>query len=226
MNRALLAGLLACLLFPEEGNAGNLVEFPAGNAAWTVEIGYRNSPAASANPDSYAPRKALKVEVTQAEGVRRMLIKWSDGKVSERWAIANLPVVFEQDPRDLKVVVPVQAGSLGNQITEFEIPSGASSFAWLKPQLLANEKPMKYRDKDCLHYVGTIAAPAVSGEKAPPPVRAEAWIDSKTLLPVALDSELALCVFTFHERPPAVPLVIPPVFKQRIARYKEAAGIP
>jgi hypothetical protein len=224
MSRNFLAGLLAILLLSRAEAADDLVRFPSGNAAWTADISHHGPAAVIANPESYVPRKAKKVEVMQVNGAKRIVITWSDGKVSERWAVANLPVVFEQDPRDPKVVIPVQTGSLGNKITEFEIPYDASAFAWVRPQLLEKADPVKYRNKDCFHYVGTIVYPASPGDD-PPPIKAEAWIDSKTLLPVALDSETTLSVFTF-QNPPTAPLEIPAVFRQRIARYKAAAGIP
>ena len=214
-------------LFLLSANAADkLVEFPTGSASWTVDITYHETTSPKDKSDTYVPRRARKVEVTQADDLRRTVITWSDGKVSERWTIQGLPVIFEQDPRDANVVFPTQTGSLMNRMTEFDIPSTAAAFSWLKPDLRAKEEPVQYRDKECYHYSGNLMYPAPREGGAPAAVKAEAWIDSKTLLPVALDSEIALCVFTFQERPSTTPLDIPPVFQQRIKSYKEAMGIP
>jgi hypothetical protein len=53
----------------------------------------------------------------------------------------------------------------------------------------------------------------------------EAWVDSKTLLPVAFDDGQMLAVFTFHP-PPQTPLVAPAKYAILYEKYKTVLGLP
>jgi hypothetical protein len=57
------------------------------------------------------------------------------------------------------------------------------------------------------------------------PVKREAWIDSTTLLPVALNTGDSFCVFTYLP-PPTGPLNVPDNFQKAIANYKHVMGYP
>ena len=79
----------------------------------------------------------------------------------------------------------------------------------------------------CYHYLGSAVQPLSGlGGKTPIKEKREAWIDSKTLLPVAVDTGASLAVFTFAAKPPVGPLVPPPNFKKEIDYYKGVMGYP
>lgn len=227
---ALLGG---CLLFPCLASADPSVQFPAGNAAWMVEITALH--AAPATPPPVSPpsdpvdslKRPRKIVVTKVDNVQRINITWSTGAPTEKWSIANAPVVFKEYSNGVVFAISsLDIEALGDNIT---MPYDASAFSWVTPATLKEKQPINFQNAQCYHYVGSIAIPQASfpGYAAPAAVREkrEAWIDSKTLLPVALATETSRCVFTFLP-PPVDPLVIPEKFKTEIARYKLNMGIP
>ncbi len=221
MNKKYFTLLVSGILFFSQIAAiaaEDLVKFPDGNAAWTVDVTYlKTSPA--------VPEKANKVRVTQVGNMKRIEIAWSDGKTTERWAVPKLPVVFESDPRNGSVV-PVESGSLRNKLFEFNLAYDQSAFDWINPQVLKKKEPVSYRGKKCFHYQGTVRFSIVILNNPEPQSVRQAWIDSETLLPVAVDTGTALCVFTFEKEPPTGPLVCPPKFIEAIAYYKKVMGLP
>ena len=81
MNMGCFAALISgCFLFTAIASADSLVKFPAGDAAWTVNITYPKSRAAAAPPKSQggtnapASRKAKKIEITQVDNIKRVRI--------------------------------------------------------------------------------------------------------------------------------------------------------
>jgi hypothetical protein len=241
MNKRYGASLTVAvfLLLPIAASAGPFVTFPTGDAAWSVNITYTNSsvsnappvspPSSDGPPPAYtqnaaASRKATKVEVTLLNNVKRTVITWSDAKTSERWTIPNLPVVFEGDPRD-DSIASVRDGGSRQIFDSFSLSCDEDAFSWLKPEFLQGKTPVSYQDKQCFHYLGSVALPGVFGNNHIS-VKREAWIDSKTLLPVALRMEMSLSVFIFQEKPPVGPLVLPPKYKKAVDYYKAVMGYP
>lgn len=235
MNRitncaALISGYF---LFTGIASADPLVQFPEGNAAWTVDITYPKSSAAPTpeprdGANTAAPRKVKRVEIAQFADQKKLRITWTDDSTTEQWTIPNLPVVFKEYPNG--VVFPVGTGSMEHKYGESSMPANASAFGWVTPACLKEKDPVKYQAQLCYHYVGTANLPATPRghsleDVGPEAVKREAWIDSKTLLPVGLDTETSHCIFTFHQ-PPTGPLDMPLKFKQGIANYKHIMGFP
>lgn len=234
MNRMRLLFLIFAWLAPGAAFCGGLVQFPEGNAAWTVEISHRGSspqaPEATPSPGngkkpSRAP-KAVKIEVTRVDRLQRVRVTWDNGKTSDRWTVPNLPVIFEENP-GAGSVTPVERGGLAGAFDKLNLPFDASAFSWLKPEFLLRKEPVSYRGRPCFEYEGTIPLPRVlDNGPQPAPIRARAWIDSETLLPVARQTENSLCIFTFQAEPPAGPLTLPPKFRKKIDNYKMVMGVP
>lgn len=234
MNRMCLVFLAVGTFVQDTAFADDLVRFPTGNAAWTVDITYRNSSAASPSPEKDAipaqkplhpvAPKATRIEVVQVNNIKRVRITWNNGKTSDRWTVPSLPVTFEENP-GASGITPVEERSLGEKFRKLDLPFDLSAFTWLKPEFL-QEKSVHYHGKSCFHFVGFIILPKIldNGPEIAP-VKVQAWIDSETLLPVARQTETSLCIFTFQEQPPGEPLVLPPKFKKKIDYYKMVMGV-
>lgn len=198
-----------------------LAQFPTGNAAWTVDISYLHS---AHGPQVSTRKQARKVEVTQVDNVRRTRITWTDGKTTEQWSIPNVPMIFKEYPDGS--VFPVHAGEREAKDDGLKAPSDLSAFDWLTSAFLQEKDPVSYQGAMCYHYVGG-ASNTVHTSKGKQEVsrgKQEAWIDSKTLAPVALDTETLHCVFKFLP-PPNGPLAIPPKFQEEIEYYKHIKGL-
>jgi len=235
MNRIrLVFPILGTLLFLNfAARAGDLVQFPTGNAAWTVETTYPTaatpSPSPEGTPGQKTPTgmKPQKIEITQVDNLKRILITWIDGKTSQRWTVPNLNVIFETLPRDENVVTPIPPGCFLEQLNEFNMPYDSFGFNWIKPQYLKEKDPISYLGKSCFHYKGAVPVPTVDPihpTDGPASTDWEAWIESKTLLPVAINTGTSLCIFTFQTKPPVGPLVPPAKFKKEIDYYIAVMG--
>ena len=224
---ALIAG---CFLFTGIAPAQS-VQFPTGDSAWTVDITYPHD-AATPPPQpggiNTAVAKAKRIEIAQFNNEKKIRVTWTDGHTTEQWTIPNLPVVFKEYPNG--IVFPVGNGSMERKFDDFDMPTNLSAFSWLSPACLQEKDPINFQGQLCYHYVGTTNSPAMPRGHSMGPgdsrtVEREAWIDSKTLLPVALNTGTSLCIFTFQQ-PPTGPLDMPLKFQQGIANYKHVMGYP
>ena len=217
---------LACitaLLLPA-ANADSLFQFPAGPAAWTVDI--VPSPNAKQAPATSGTTYDIKkIDVTKIGDVSRNVITWATGKTTERWCYDQLHVMVATDTYDGS-----PAFLSGEDITmggDFTVGFNSSSFTWLKNELLKDT--VSFRGRKCLHYQGTVTvertvlAGAGDFRKVMVPFHCEAWIDQETLLPVALYDGSKLGVFTFHD-PPTEPLNPPPAIEKAVTHYKKASA--
>ena len=241
-GRSLTAFLPVCLGFLFHATAfaaDDLVKFPAGDASWTVEFSYPKTPAPPAptsDGNSAQPplvvRKAQKIEVTQVGNTKRVLIAWTDGKTSERWAIPGLPVIFETLPHDESSVAALENGSSAKLFAEYVMPYDSFGFRWITPKSLQEKAPVSHAGRKCFHYKGPVFPPSVGASPGEMPVASpdtpdwQAWIDAETLRPVALDTGTALCVFTFQKEAPVGPLIPPAKFKKQMDYYKKVMGWP
>ncbi len=201
------------------------MKFPEGNAAWTVDITYPKTsqdntlaPAASGQKPADT-RKAQRIEVTQADNIRRIRTIWNIGAPTEEWTIPNQPVIFKEYRNGIVFSIP--KGGVEAVSDNFNMPNDLSSFDWVTPATRKEKEPVNYQGKPCFHYQGTVRTP---WPKAPLEKR-EAWIDSTTLFPLSFETERIHCVFTLS-RPPDGPLVVPEKFKKEIADYKHVMGYP
>ena len=201
--------------------ANDSISFPTGPAAWTIEM--------SDSPNNKAPSKTgsriTKIEVTQNDQFRHSLITYSNNQTKEFWSIVGTDLFLTEYSNGVVALNPT------NKF--FFVPFAPSSFDWVQPGLLQGKDPIDYQGKQCFHYKGSMGwspstgAPgmtaAVGGE--PMTIIGEAWVDSKTLLPVAFDDGQMLAVFTFLP-PPTTPLVAPAKYLDLYEKYKTVNGIP
>ena len=199
-------------------SANSLVEFPSGDAAWTVNFSPSAANAESGAASTKQQKQPSKIEVTQINKVRRIQITWNDGTTTEQWALPPLPVNFEEDPRNGSID-PNLVDSPSEGYIKFVLPCDASAFHWVTPSARQEKDPIGYQGIQCFHYLGH-DSPAPGAK----PQSRETWIDSNTLRPVALDTGTSLAVFTFAPKAPIGPLVIPAKFKKAIDYYKLVTG--
>jgi len=213
---ALAFGLGFLQLFTSAA-ADPLVQFPTGNAAWTVDITYPNDQVPTATGrNSQRPKR---IEVTQSDKARRTRITLLDGQTMEEWTIPNMFVVFKEYPNG--GVFPVENNNVEFQIENSSMPRDISAFSWVTPASLQEKTPVSFRGQMCYHYAGT-SKPLSHGGSTD--LKREAWIDSKSLLPIALKTESTVCVFTFL--PLSTPVEMPPKFQKEVAYYKHVMGLP
>ena len=180
-------------------SANGLVQFPSGPAAWTIDVTDSTKNTGSQKLGNSAIQK---VEVAQNERFSRHVVTYFSGDSRMVWGVTGTNLVMTEDPKGTAFLTPVTK--------YFFIPYLPSVFDWLSPTLLQEKDPITYHGKMCFHYKGP---------------QAEAWIDSKTLLPVALDDGTGLSTFTFHG-PPDQPLVLPPKYKTVLDAYIGFMGVP
>jgi len=241
MNKWIFFGLvLGCLILPGAASAQS-VNFPTGNCAWTVKMtpftasDEGGATATPAPPAIKALAKAATVEVTQVDNLKRIRITWTDGKTSEEWTVPKMPVVFKEDPRNGNVF-PVQASTMEMQYERSTMRYDVSAFSWLNAQTLKEQAPITYQGKSCFHYfVAGVSKAPTAKDFAPGGIgynatvntpTMEAWIEAKTLLPIALHEGPSLYTFTFPPTPPTDPLVLPAKFKKEVDYYKMVMGYP
>lgn len=195
------------------------VQFPAGNAAWLVEITPLSKDAAT--PKSQRPY-VTKIEVTQSPEYRRSVCRWSNGAATETWrAVGSSVVAVEWIGNKEIYVIPANDKDSGMLVNFDE-----SSFRWITRDF--SKGSALYRSRKCLRYEGMVSKgteetieynqPASHPMR---PVKHEAWLDEETHFPVALDDSAELIVFTFIKPPfGSIPLTPPKRFLDRLQYYQ------
>jgi len=209
--------------------ADELVKLPTGPASWMIDVSEVAPPVpdkknrtAENSASTNKPSEPLsgpigQIEVTQDNEKAHYVTKYVHGTTEDSWCFPKLKIAMLQDPGGTVFF----AGPEG-------INFGPGAFDWLKPSFLKEKKPVPYLGKQCWHYSGYEEV----FNPYPPPkgsiirVKHQAWIDSKTLLPVALlnhDTELG--VYTFSDQPPQGALTLPPKYTRILAYRKRAMGL-
>lgn len=220
MNRSVVwVSLLIFYFYPPWVFAQeSLVKFPAGDAAWTVDVAYSDSTQNVAAPSI----RIKKVEVIKKNDVRQNRMTWSDGHVTETWQLDSLGLqVFEYPTNHAVYVVSSNDSTMMSIIPQ---KFDQTLFDWLDASALKG--PETYQGRNCLHYEAMVAvklnAPgSTTPNKTLPPVKYNAWIEVGTLLPVAFDNSASLNIFSFQNAP-AEPLEMPEKFQAELKRYQTA----
>jgi hypothetical protein len=179
--------------------ANPLVQFPSGPATWTVDVSV--SPSAGALSTQVAT-EVVKVDVSQSERICRNEVTFKSGINRVTWSVTGTNLLLTQDPKGTAFLTPVTQF--------FNVPYTPSTFDWVSASYLQEKTPVDYGGRACFHYKGPAG---------------EAWIESKTLLPVALDNGVRVASFSFGP-PPASPVVLPAKFKQILDNYAIMTGMP
>lgn len=238
MNKLYVAILAAGVFALGSGASfAQAVQFPTGDAAWTVEIKYPRdaNPQSSSTDASHGPsagnqqqgavRKATKVDVVQLHKIRVIRITWNSGPATEEWTVPGLPAVFKEDANG--EVGEVTPNGLEMQSEMSDMAYDGNAFAWVTPDLLQSQTPVTFQGKQCLYYAPAAPSQAPHTDRhsvrAPSSSGQAAWVDSKTMLPVALNTGRVLCIFTFLPTPSGE-LRPPQKFMDEITYYKTSMG--
>ena len=199
------------------------IDFPAGDAAWSVRAGKADAkpgdltapqpepPAAnSANPQDPAAdqdqvREVRQIDIVRKGGLRRDQVRWTDGTMTEYWWSASSPIVVFQTKASEKVRA-MKASQMGTRRFDDTL------FSWVNATTF--RRPEGYRGKKCLYY--NYEMPLVDGET----LTIHAWIDAKTHRPWAWSDGTTVALFQFDLPVPEEPLSIPPDFAQTLQRYE------
>jgi hypothetical protein len=126
--------------------ADKLVRFPEGNAAWMIEI----TPLVGAvDLGSGTGKKAQKVEIVQADNMKKIVITWNNGTSTEKWAVSNLPVTFKAAPDG--TVYPVGNGRVEDLMDNMAAPINPSEFSWITSDNLQEKDPVSYEGTMARH---------------------------------------------------------------------------
>lgn len=194
----LLLLLATVPLFAQEP-VTHTVNFPAGDAAWTVRIQPLQKSATA--PDGSPVREAELVEVVRKGNLRRDTLQWNDGSTSQYWwNLSPAAVMFRAKPSE--PIFSIRPGQLGTR--RFD----ESNFSWVGPKTfqkmeVVGGRPLRiYRIKiEHDENVQTFTA----------------GIDEETGLPATWSDEKAVATFKFGE-PPSTPLVMPEEYQSEFQR--------
>ncbi|MEZ0299695.1 MAG: hypothetical protein ACAI35_24845 [Candidatus Methylacidiphilales bacterium] len=202
--------------------APELVKLPAGPASWTIEVSQpKPEKAAGANAAEQSPAGPsnvvpVRVVVTQDKDKRRSVVSYSNGKTQENWDVGNLKLQLIETPSGRVMAMP-------NSVLH-PVPFVTSAFDWVKPDFLIEKEPLDYKGKLCFHYRGVVPVMGIDGPGKLTETK-EAWIDSVTLLPVALLESNGLGSFTFAPAPPSDALIMPEKYQQKLEYYRVSMGM-
>jgi hypothetical protein len=230
-----LAGLLAnSTLFaddaalpspPTEPLVSRAPAFSTWTVVYTPEQGSAGAPA-TADSSKNGHRFLKQAVYVKASDDIQETDFWSDGLKTQLWFFQG--AFFFEQPGNPYVYI-IGAAQLKNR--PFQHDYTKSDFAdvdWISQD---NFKAVtSYQGRPCyLFQKNSTQAPVVGGAKsdAPMPVlenpSASAWIDGKTGLPLAVDEDKVLKVFSFQETPKQQ-LELPPRFAAAFQRYQTAIG--
>jgi hypothetical protein len=186
---------------------------------WSMKIlsASSSAPADKTSPEG-SPAQAeagviKEIRYSKVEDIQRVILLTTDGKSQEFYSYKNyylVPTTFS----GRVVVMPFVPTSPPYPY----FSQGFYGVDWIKPEFFS--EIMERGKSKCFHYKGTKANPLASlpnlpaeiQEQAKLPIVSEAWIDSKTLLPVAVVMEGQVFEFSFGTPPEHIEL--PSLYKE------------
>lgn len=171
---------------------------------------------ASKNADSPATfeRVPLQVSVVRVDNDLREIIRWSDGKQSEKWILSA--IVLEQAPEDGSIEVidprffPTEAAKLTS--TPF------AELRWLRPSFFRGVR--KIMDRDAFFYQADDVPFDPNSAEEPLSSSLVAWIDAETHLPLASADRDSLWLYK-KRTDPVGPLTLPAAFQAALERNEK-----
>jgi hypothetical protein len=208
------------------------VERAPAHAAWKVTYASKQTPppnmmGAGANgavnpagPSGPLPTTLLEVDVVKMDPNRREVYLWSNKQTTEHWIYHGLYLFNQLGMPDINVFAPGTGSmAIASMIPDYS-KSDFPEFAWLSLDTYRNV--VTYQQRKCYLFQSQ-PQPQAQLPKNPalmmmvkraPLGGQQAWIDVKTLLPVALDDGMTLRTYTsFKELPPSE-LELPGTFAQ------------
>jgi len=200
MNKGIiLVLLLATVPLHAQESISHTVNFPAGDAAWTVKLEHLRKPATT---EGGSPVREVKsVDVVRKGNLRQDTLHWNDGTTSHYWwSLSPAVVLFRTKPSE--PIFSIRPGQLSSR--RFD----ESNFSWVGPQTfrkmeVVEGRPLRvYRIKVEDEDIKKIFT---------------AGIDGETGLPVTWSDEETAATFTFGA-PPSAPLVLPGEYEAELRR--------
>ena len=223
MNRAVVffsawLGLGSALL-----PADSLVNLPTGTMSCTVTAtAHFNEAPADAPPGQPPPKVRIAetaVQVDRTGNLQRSVATWNDGNTVESWMHLDSGMTQVERFRGQTILdLPKNSGArVGIPLLDFT----PESVAWISPHTRTAKVPIDFNGKPAMHYQTVVEIPQ---EGSLPPIRLtyQAWIDPKTLVPLAYDDGDYLYLLTFAKTAPTEPLVLPDRFKRDLQGYLNA----
>ena len=132
-------------------------------------------------PGNHHPRRVLKVEGGLDGALRREVRHWSDGEITECWALKKITLYDEPGIGCVLMLDPAVFTG------EYGIPDRFPEFAWVSQETMQADGKGTYKGRKAIHYK--------AGD-------GEAWIDPETRLPIALRARGTLREYQFSGEPP------------------------
>ncbi len=173
-------------------------------------------------PKRYHPRRLIKVEGASDGKTRQEIRTWSDGTVTEAWALPGItlfqnPALLPQDIQIFEAGSGVEAGD--------GILKDFTELAWTSEENYRKRATYKGRPAD--HYAAS--SRGGEGEEAAGSsnrsAEMQAWIDPQTRLPIAMLRGAELREYSFTANAPAA-LTPSRVFQEFMHRLQKLRGKP
>jgi hypothetical protein len=221
MNKGyLLLPFIASISLNSSAFADPLVALPASSIACSVDL------TASASPSGAppAPTGRIKhIEITRDGDLQRDIVTWSDGSSSETWRIFDVRLLVADNKASANSVnVYALDSSQAAGFTPRILALNLRSFSWISPGRLVGKENKD--GKEVFRYRAPVLVPGFLPRDPPRQVIYQAWIDAKTLIPVALDDSDDTYKLAFSA-PPTEPLILPERFKKIVDYYTRANAV-
>ena len=173
-------------------------------------------------PKRYHPRRLIKVEGASDGKIRQETRTWSDGAVTEAWALPGITLF--QNPTLLPEDIQIYEAGSGFEAGD-GILNSFTELAWISEENY--QKRATYKGRPVDHY----AASSRTGEReqaaggSSRSAEMQAWIDPQTRLPVALLRGTELREYTFTANASAT-LTPPRVFQEFLKQLQKLRSKP
>lgn len=204
--------------------AAPLITLPKGDMSCSVDVTVNQAPSSTqpASPKTEIPQMKH-VEIAQVGNLRRDTITWSDGDKTETWKVLNTGFSLVEVTYPAKCIYDVPAGSfMGSYFSRKILDLTPASTSWITVASLVGQTD--HDGKPAIHYRASVVVPSNVPHQAPRQVFYEAWVDAKTLIPMAFDDGDYVYELTFSD-PPTAPLVMPERFQENFRYYTRANTI-
>jgi len=251
MNKKIcLAACLTAFVFFEQPLLSDpaYVFLPEGNMSCSVEVTPSKPTVDSAKPQKTKainetnavadkiplPRLGMKsIEITRVGKLRRDSITWWDGHTSETWYLLDVGLILVEQAHIIQEVRTSTQGQDRNGLVPKLLDLDQASLSWIKPENYKGEESLNGKKNYHYRTVITIPGPPMSDPKTGKEIPGEpihliyqAWLNPKTLQPIALDDGDQNYTLTFSSTPPTEHLELPERFKKDLQEYRNAHIVP
>lgn len=184
----------------------------------------KDGPPADQAPAVPPPQMVIKtVAITRVDGLQRDTITWSTGTTTDTWLLTDTGMMLsEAMSGSSKFIVELTKDDPTRKFScPIALQMDADSMAWITPQTFTGKA--SFHGKPALHYQASM--PIGMGLK-PTMGLWQAWIDEKTLAPLAFDDSNSLYEVTFDDTPPTERLTLPAQFETDLQKYYNANAKP